>query len=425
MSLFRLVAKEICHRKLSFALAVLSVVIAVGVLVGELTLFAAHDAQTRRILTEKEAETRVRMASLEDDYRKIMKKPGFNVLILPADQDLLELYVDGQPTLTMPESYVETLANSKIMLIRHLLPILEQKVLWPERKRRIILAGVRGEVPLAHRTPKRPILQPVDPGRIVLGHELWNSFGLSVGDKVTLMGQDFTVSKCYPARGEKADATAWINLAQAQEMLGMTGRINAIRALECYCATSSLPQIRKEIARILPDTQVHEETTKVLVRAEARTRAAKEATAAIAAEKASRDQLRAQREAVAAWLLPLVIIGCTAWIALLSLTNVRARSAEIGILRAIGLGSRQILTVFLSRALVVGLVGAAIGYVGGFVIGAAAGETGIGMESAAAMFAPDVLIIVMLAAPLLAMLAGWAPAILAARQDPALILREG
>jgi len=53
-----------------------------------------------------------------------------------------------------------------------------------------------------------------------------------------------------------------------------------------------------------------------------------------------------------------------------------------------------------------------------------AGEAGLGLESAAGLFNPLVLILVLLAAPLLAGLASWAPAIIAASQDPAQVLRE-
>ena len=62
--------------------------VAVGVLVGELTLLDAHDIQTQRIIEEKEKKTEIDMAVMEDDYRKIMKELGFNLLILPIGQRL-------------------------------------------------------------------------------------------------------------------------------------------------------------------------------------------------------------------------------------------------------------------------------------------------------------------------------------------------
>ena len=46
------------------------------------------------------------------------------------------------------------------------------------------------------------------------------------------------------------------------------------------------------------------------------------------------------------------------------------------------------------------------------------------VESPAELFAPGLLGIVLVAAPVLAMLASWAPATVAARQDPAVVLSK-
>ena len=95
---------------------------------------------------------------------------------------------------------MDTLARSGLMTIRHLLPNLQQKVLWPEQRRTILLTGVRGEVPLVHRKPLEPILLPVLPGHAVLGHELHRGLELSEGDRIELLGKTFTVTRpCFTA----------------------------------------------------------------------------------------------------------------------------------------------------------------------------------------------------------------------------------
>ena len=133
MSLWRLVVKEILHRKVNFGLGVVSVIVAVACLVGALTLLRAHDVRTDQIVASREAETKEKMRKLEDDYRKIMKKLGFNVLILPKDQDLGDLYAEDYVSKYMPEEYVERLAKSGIMSIRHLLPSLQQRLTWRDK----------------------------------------------------------------------------------------------------------------------------------------------------------------------------------------------------------------------------------------------------------------------------------------------------
>ncbi|MEX0793142.1 MAG: hypothetical protein WD045_08400, partial [Pirellulaceae bacterium] len=197
MSIWHLILREIFHRKLNFGLGLISVVIAVTCLTGAMTLLRAHDLETDRIVAEREAETAQRMKELEDDYRKMMLKMGFNVLILPQDQNLGDLYADDFASHYMPEEYATRLANSKIVTINHLLPSLQQKLKWPEQQRTIILIGTRGEVPLLHRDMKKPLLDAVPPGTVVVGHELAQSLKLSKGDKITLLGRDFTVTTTY------------------------------------------------------------------------------------------------------------------------------------------------------------------------------------------------------------------------------------
>lgn len=420
MKIRHLVIKEIYQRKLNFALGLISIIFAVAVVAGALGLLKIHDLRTREIVAQKEAATRQRMCVLEDDYRKIMKDMGFNLLILPENQNLADLYAADYATHYMPEDYVDTLAASRIMTIRHLLPSLQQKIKWPEYQRTILLIGTRGEIPLLHRDPKKPILVPVLPGTIVLGYELHRSLKLKQGDAVHLLGQKLTVSQCNPERGNKDDITVWIDLKTAQDLLHKPGKINAILALKCHCVNNSISKIRDDIATILPGVQVIEEVTKVVTRAEARDRAAQEARAAIEAEKVNRLRHRLEQENLAAMLVPFVVIGVAVWIGLLFFINTRNRRSEIGILRAIGLRARQIQTLFLLKALLMGWLGAIIGF--SFSFGVLTWWHNLHWNFA--IFDGQLFGFILLLAPLLALIASWFPALLASRQDPATVLRE-
>jgi len=424
MSIWRLVIKEILHRKLNFGLGLLSVVVASACMVGALTLLRRHDIRTAQIIALKEAETTEKMRKLQDDYRKIMKKLGFNLLILPKDQDVGDLYADGYVSQYMPEEYVNRLAQSRIMLVRHLLPILQQRLKWPEKQRTIVLTGVRGEVPLIHRTQKEAMLDPVPAGSMVVGYELARSLKLSVADKVTLLGRQFTISKCYPERGNKDDITVWINLEQAQELLDKAGKINGIMALQCFCPVDNMAEVRSEITGILPDVRVIELGGKVLIRAEARQTAKVAARQAIEAEKKNRALLRGEIETLAAVLVPLVIVGCALWIGFLAFSNVRERRSEIGILRAFGMRARQILIIFLSKAILMGLFGVILGCLIGFVVGTAWGPAPLTTETFQKPFDPTLFFLVLVLFPVLSGLAGWIPAVIAAQQDPVIVLRQ-
>jgi len=420
MNIWQLVVKEINRRKLNFILGLVSVVIAVTTLMGALIFLRANDKRTEQIVAQKQEETTQRMALMQDDYRKIMKKLGFNLLILPKDQQMADLYANDYASKYMPEDYVTTLSGSKIMLIRHLLPTLQQKVKWPEKQRTVILIGTRGEVPFLHRDPKEPMLVAVPKGTMVLGYELHQSMNLKQGDKVQLFGRSFTVHQCNEERGTKDDISIWIDLKQAQEILNRPDQINAILALKCVCAGNDISQIRKEIIAILPGTQVIEQGSKVITRAEARERAAQEAREAIEAEIRNREKLKKERESFASIMVPLVLIACGVWITILFYTNVRDRQSEIGIFRAIGVRAKSILKIFLLKALLMGLIGGCLGYLIGMLSGI------IFLEFRFVLSIVDIrfFILAIILSTLLSLLASWIPALLASQQDPAIVLRE-
>jgi hypothetical protein len=427
MTIWRLVFSEILHRRMNFALGVLSVMVATASFIGSVTLLNIHDLRTNQILQDKQDELSDRMAELTDVTRKAMLKLGFNVVILPKDQNLADWYSDDYASKYMPEDFVHRLADSGIVTVRHFLPSLQQKVEWPERKRKIILVGTRGEVPNLHKSPVKPMVQPVPPGTISLGYELHRSMDIKVGEKVDLMGRQFTVHACHKERGNKDDITAWIYLAEAQQLLDKQDQINAILALECLCTSDALPIIRKEIAAILPGTQVIERGSRALARAEARNKVEQEASIAIVKEKVGRQNLRTVRERLASILTPVIVTACAVWIALLGFTNVRARRDEIGVLRTLGVSAKGILAMFLSKHILVGILGGALGFCAGVLaavyFGSALEGTRIGISDMNLSVA-GLMVLSVGGAAVLAVVAGWIPTLTATRQDPADILRQ-
>jgi len=427
MKIRQLVAKEIFHRKFNYALSVFATLIATAALIGSIVLLRMHDARTSTILHEKEAELQVRMDKLNDDTRKSMLKLGFNLVILPRDQNLADWYTDDYSTKYMPESYVDVLAGSDIVSVRHILPSLQQKIRWPERKRTIILMGTRGEVPNLHLSPQKPLIQPVPEGTIILGHELHQSLGIEVGNKIKLLGRSFDVTTCYPERGNKDDITAWISLNEAQELLGREGQINAILALECLCTDNALPIIREELAAILPGTQVIERGSRAVARAEARNQVAQEATVTLQEEKRGRDVLRDEREHMASILVPVILLTCALWVALMGFINVRSRREEIGILRTVGVSAKRIFLLFIWKHITIGVLGGFIGLILGIFLVFFLAGPGRSVPIAAVGSLPFWLGMAALAvvgASLLAVIAGWIPAMIASRQDPADVMRE-
>lgn len=484
MSLWRMIWQEIAHRKMNFVLGLVSVVFAIGTLAGVLTLLtldklradesganledssqrlaatsqhlkkaSSHLGLTRRDLEQTQKALEQAAIELEDEMRKITKGLGFNILILSQEEDLHAMNLSGVPQKTIPESHVEKLAESDILLINHLLPIVTQRIKWDEKDDyELLLTGTRGEVPQAHRALKKPLQEQVPPGTMIVGNTVAKQLELSEGETVQLKGRKFQITKVQDPQGDVPDSTVWINLAEAQALLDMPNKLSAILALECNCASvDRLGEIQQEVAQVLLGTQIIERGTQALARAKARNQA--KATAEMNQVAAARNQQAAERnrqaaeesqraaeesqrtaelnhmaaitkleqhEALATVLTPLILIACGVWIGFLSLTNVRQRAEEIGILRAIGWRSWQIMALFLVKSVIVGFAGAIIGYAVGFAVAVA---TSGGIFEQNQLFNPLWLVMVLILAPLLSALATWIPALTAARNDPAVILQ--
>ncbi len=401
-------------------------------------ILADKQATVDRLVAEKQAQVAKAGAELEDATRKQMLGLGFNILILPQGQDLGELHLNGTASVTMPAEYVDRLAKSSIISINHLLPSVSKRIQWPEKEMEVVLFGTRGEVPIMHQDMKKPLLDAVAPGQIVVGHTVHQKLKLKAGDQVKLLGRDFTVAKLHPQRGSVDDVTVWIDLGTAQDMLGLQNLVHAILALECECTGDRITQIRQEIAGILPGTQVIERYSQAVTRAESRNKAKQVAEQSLAAEKiagtqllsqekVSRDNLQSSHASLASALVPLSILAAMFLVGLLAYNNAQNRREEIGILRAIGMRGSQIMCVLLGRAAMAGTLGGVVGLVIGLCFAANYNRRTEGLVSLGDVMATNGFIWFLLLTPMLtialSMMASWIAAIFAVRQDAATVLQ--
>ncbi len=420
MKLSRLILAELSHRRLNVLIAIAAIATACTSVIATNALLSLQHTHSEQRIAVYQEELKDYLDEMNDDFRKITKKDGFNVRIFPKSADLESVHFGNIGKFTMPEEYASKLANSDLVSVTHLLPTLQENIKWPEQDRLITIIGTRNEVPQAHRNPRKAIQESIPKGHIALGHELHSSLKLKIGDPVTFMGQTFTLYKTHKERGTKEDLTAWLHLSEAQKLLNKQGLINVILALECKCAMADIGKVRKDIARFLPDTQVLEWGTKALRRMEARSRVSEGKKELVAKATAEAEAERLQLEQFAAILLPLIVIGALALVGFLTLHNVRERRYEIGVLRAIGLHSRSILIIILGKALIIGFCGGIVGIVVGYLIGNAQIPQAVNMN----ILSINEALALLIAAPCCALAAAWLPAVLAAQNDPAIILRE-
>jgi len=381
MSILSLIYKEIIHRKVNFMFSLLAVMTAIALFVSFVTAGKASNRETARL----------------------MLSMGFNLHIISNETNINEFLLTGLTDKTMPEKYLEKLASQKAFSYNHLLAILQRRISWQGFE--VILTGLAPEVCLPG-LKKPPMLNPIEPGTAYVGHILADKLGLKKGDTIEIRGKTLEIVRCLFEQGDTDDIRIQCHLDDAQEILNLHNQISEIRAVDCLCfapTNDPVSILRKEITSVLPDAQV----LQVRPIAMART------------------QQRQMVRNVFAVIMPFVVVVCGAWIGVLAMINVRDRHQETGIMRALGYGSGKVTAMFLGKAVIVGLIGAVLGFILGTALALNFGPE-IFKITAKATIKPDLPLFVLslILAPVFAAVSSFIPAMIAVTYDPAVTLRE-
>jgi hypothetical protein len=463
MTLFRLLVAEIRYRKLNFVMSLLAVVVAVMLFVAgpmlvdgyqqhtqsELSQWQSRVAEAEKLVQAAKAEmgkvegqTQDELAKLKEATWRLMRDMGFNLAIVPAGTNMSEFWASDFADKDMPQQYVNRLAEDRrLTLVTHLVATLQGKIEWDGRK--VLLAGYLPETPQKYLTEKRPMGPAIRPGTVTLGYEL--SRGHKVGEKVKVAGRDFTVARLLPEQGSKEDITLGVHLDDAQAVLGKPGRINQILALGCRCSTEDISTIRRQLAAVLPETQITEFRSIAVARAEQRDLVLAKQQRILAGMEENlrqREEIFTERSQILEKLetsrtrvlgiiqtltdvvTPLVVVASAIWVGLLSLANVRQRRTEIGLFRALGKSSALIASLLLGKAVLVGLLGAAAGVLLGAWTAQWLGTRALDVTAECFPLRYHVVLGALLGAPLVSALAAYLPTLIALTQDPAVVLRE-
>ncbi len=367
LTLGQLALREIRHRPLGFLLAVISVGSACGVLMGSLALSRSARYRIERVLAERQAEFERKLNAYDDELQTALTRLGFDIVILPREQDLADFYMESYAAKTMPEAFARRLGESSLLTIRDVVPVLRRRIDWRERQWTVMLVGV-GE-PLAGRPPPAALELPVmPPGSVALGWELHRSLGVAEGDRLSILGREFVVERCLPEKGTKEDIAIWADLVDVQNLLRLEGRINEILALGCRWQADWGGRIREEISGILPDVQVVERNSEVLTRALAREAMEKDGKQALLEERRHLEQGFARQRRLQRTALCVVLAVAGPWLILLTFANTRERRGEIGILQALGMSPVGVWFLLQLRALSIALCGAILAIPAGVVL---------------------------------------------------------
>lgn len=466
MSTFKLLLSEIAHRRTNFALSVLAIMVAAALFVASPALLRAYQQQSRAQLaaistqTEKQlsamqAETDLHLekmqqesseavVAMEDRTKRIMRDLGFNLRIVHRNTDLSKLYANFA-SFDMPEEYIDRLAESpELTKVAHLVATLKQMIDLNGEPR--LLVGIAPETPQPHVEKKAPMGYQIQPGEVFLG--AITAGDRAVGDTIEIMGSEFKVANILPANGTRdEDIALFMHLKDAQRLLGKEGKITEIVALGCKCKTiDRVEEIQAQLELVLPEAKVMEVRNLAIAREDQRKLIAQyytdqiekykqdRATLAELEQKNGAELLAAEQESHAKVIgllssltgvvTPLVVLASALWIGLLAWSNVRERRTEIGLLRALGKGASVVATLFLGKALVLGLVGGAIGCIIGIMLERYLSQSMFQIAPAMQGLNADLIVLALLGAPLVAALASYLPAIIASRQDPAVVLMD-
>lgn len=378
MSPWLLMLREMRLRWLNFALALLAVAGAAALVVALAGMGRAANVETKRL----------------------MRNLGFNLLVLPGQADLAQYWATDTVKGDMPQSYVQKLAQTRGIGADHYVATLQQRLSW--RGLQVVLTGILPERNAVDAGDKAPMGYSVGPGECFIGYAIAKALGLKEGQEIEIAGVRLKIARCMVEDASKEDVRIYTHLMDAQRILKLPNRINTIQALGCLCKGGELEILRGRIAKVLPDTYV--------------TQLQNIATA--------RMQTRHMVEQNAGVVVSVVVLTAALWVALLAWLNVRERRQEIGVMRALGFGSCHVAVMFLGRAVLIGAVGALLGFAVGTWLAGQYGADIFKLTFAKVKPTMDLLPRTVFGAVLITALASLLPAMIAVTQDPARTLTE-
>ncbi|MCB2225802.1 MAG: FtsX-like permease family protein [Desulfarculaceae bacterium] len=344
-------------------------------------------------------------SALTHEVNHKLEKYGANILITPKSDQLNLSY--GGLSLGGFSFATREINQADLARIRHIENSANVAAVGPMvlgrvevGSRPVLLAGVDWRE--AHILKPWWKVRGAEPkaGQLAPGAEAARLLNLKPGDKLTLKGRELTVSGVLEPTGSQDDHLLFMPLAPAQELLGKGGLVSMVE-VAALCKDCPIDAMVAQIGRALPGAKVMAIQSVVKGRMET-----------IASFR---------RFALGVSLLVALLGGLVVLVTMMG--SVKERTNEIGIFRAIGFRSGQVMRVVLTEALILSAAAGLLGYVAGH----GAGELALPWfsEGGGVHLAWDPL----LAAAALGLalicgaLASLYPAWMASRLDPAQALR--
>lgn len=379
--MMKYILKEILHRRFNFLMGLLGMVTIVALVISFYTMTQATQKETIRLTRDM----------------------GFNVRIIPGETDKNQFWVDGYSNLSMSQEVVDKLVTQKSVNYAHLTATLNKQMQW--REKNVVLTGISSQEREPSGAIKSKMIFAIEKNKVYLGYEVAHQFNIREGEVIDILGKDFKVSKTLAESGSEDDIRIYFDLGTLQSLIKMEGRINEVMAINCMCSTKNgdpLGELRAELKKIAPEAEVIMKSSVA----------------------DAREKQRKMTDKYFAFLFPIILIICALWLGSVTMTNVRERISEIGIMKAIGFTSWKISLQFFLRAFVIGIIGALIGFVVGTLISYQLGPKIFNVTEIYIKPNYSLLYWAVMIGPLFAALTSLIPVLWAVNRDSAELLKE-
>jgi putative ABC transport system permease protein len=405
MNLKKIILKELLERKKQFLTSFIAILLGIIVIVA-----------VKSVSNSSEKAVAIQLDNL-----------GANILVLPQTATIDNYFAADINAPEMPEEYVDRITSSTIAGVDNMSPKLSARI--EVENHLLVLTGILPKNELA----SKPLWQTVgftdpglqaacDPNNIMnknrghqdprlqrrsidslgvqdclMGSDAALQLGKKEGSTLNIKGTELIVAKILPQTGTVDDGRIFVHLRTAQKILGKEKKINAIEIMGCCSAISE--GLLGTLRNILPDTKIT--TINHIVQTQVETNGTMAKFSVI-------------------FLIIIILVGGIS-IANYMWSNVEERKREIGCLLAIGASPRDIYSIFIGKALILGLFGGVAGYILGTLAGMILGPQIAGVK---VLPVPMLFVLAVVLAVGISVIASYLPARRAARLDPALILQE-
>jgi len=186
---------------------------------------------------------------------------------------------------------------------------------------------------------------PAQPNELLIGSQTASTFKLGVGDTLVLGEKEFTVTSILKPTGATEDGIIIGDLHSFQKVLGKEGKISMVE-IAAFCRDCPITELVLQIAEKFPDAKV----------------------TALRQAVMSKMQSIEMFKSFSYGIAVLVIFIGSLLVFVTMMGSVNERTREIGIFRAIGFRRGHVMQIILLEAMVVGLIGGILGYLGGNAI---------------------------------------------------------